>query len=372
MISARKKISRWLIGLLFVFGVAMIYIRLNPHYKTDIFRSFAKGNWYLFSEQDTLYAMGYYGVRKYLASDPKNLILLAENDEFTSARIIARGGCVHGQYLYMTTRSFTNNSSEIGSLVVLQKDNLESVRKIDSDMKLVEVQQYLDRYLLVSGIGGFIIFDAINPSNPKEIFSYKHHKHREYQGFDFFENDNKLYVAFAHFAEGIGIWELDHSGKATAVTEISLNDSFLVNQMPFYQTMDVIVDYPHLYATYATQTEKVSLKSDRRGLLVADLSDLDNIANKIVLIPASDWYHKTTGDRQPSYLKKFENNVYLNFAEKGVAIFDVSNPDNPYYSGTNDLSNDRALIQPIDVTDDGKLFTGSYYWKTIYGMTLGK
>src|SRR5690606_39303210 len=98
----RNKIVYLTSALVVLILIALGMNEYNPYLRTDLFRSFAKGNWYITTEKDTVYTMGYYGVRKYLAGQEEGLHLLAENDEFCIDRIFGRGGCVKGDYLYVT------------------------------------------------------------------------------------------------------------------------------------------------------------------------------------------------------------------------------------------------------------------------------
>lgn len=369
-----KKKLLYAFSILICLGVVGIAVnKYNPYLRTDIFRSFAKGNWYITSEKDTLYTMGYYGVRKYLAADPQHLKLLAENDEFCEDRIMGRGGCVHDQYLYVTARSFlpglVSNKEKNGKLLVLRKGDLSIVKELDYEIKLVEARTSGD-LLVVSGLKGFYIYDCSVPSNPEVIFSYRHSEYREYQGFDFIEKDDKLYVAFTLFGEGLEIWDITEPEQAKSVCLIPIDEQIADgNNLPGGQSMGVVVHYPYVYATLGPNIETFKTEKDRRGIFVYDISNIDSVRKSVILIPETDWYSKNTGDKQPTYIAQYDNRVYVNFAEKGLAVFDISDPGKPRYEGINDISGDGALIQPIYV-NEGKLFGGSYYWSTLYSREI--
>src|SRR5690606_36548540 len=116
--------------LLYMFSISLCFAAVgvvvnayNPYLRTDIFRSFAKGNWYITSERDTLYTMGYYGVRKYLAADLGHLHLVVQNRLLLEGSIMGRGDCVDDQYLDVTARSFlpgaVSNKEDKEKLLVL-------------------------------------------------------------------------------------------------------------------------------------------------------------------------------------------------------------------------------------------------------------
>lgn len=362
--------------VLICLGIAAISInKYNPYLRTDIFRSFAKGNWYITLEKDTLYTMGYYGVRKYLALDPGHLQLLAENDEFCVDRIFGRGGCVNGEYLYVTARSFVPGVMDAkgnnGKLLIMEKSNLSLVKELEYDIKLVEAK-VSGNILVVSGLWGFDIYNCSNRNDPNMIFSYRHPKYREYQGFDFIKKDEQLYAAFTLFGEGLEIWDITDPAQARVVCEIPIKKQMSDgNNLPGGQSMDVVVNYPYLYTTLGPTTETFKTEKDRRGILVYDISNISSITKSAVLIPKTDWYNKNTGDKQPTYISQYKDRLYVSFAEKGVAVFDTTDPAKPRYKGTDDISGEGALIQPVFATE-GKLFAGSYYWKTIYSKDINK
>lgn len=347
-----------------------------PYIRTDIFRSFAKGNWNMTSENDTLYSVGYFGIRKYLADNPENLKLLAENNEFCENRIFGRGVCLYGKYLYVSTRSFLPGSIKKdkinGQLLVLNKMDLSILKVFNYEKKLVEVKT-IGNSLVASGLGGFYIYNISKPNTPQLIFSYNHPQYREYQGFDFIVNSGEVYVAFTLFGEGLEIWNITKPEKPNLVCNIPISKE-ISNEKQFFglQSMDLEVNYPYIYATLGPSSDTFRSLNDKRGILVYDISNIYNIRKDVVFIPKSDWYRKSTGDKQPTYITRFRDKLYLNFAEKGVAIFDISEGARPVYKGLIDVSGSGALIQSVFATEKGNLYTGSYYWSIIYGIDLNK
>jgi hypothetical protein len=347
-----------------------------PYLRTDLFRSIAKGNWNMVSQNDTLYAVGYFGINKYLITNPKELLLLSENSDFIKNRIFGRDVCIYGTYLYVTARSFLPGSKKTeknnGQLLVLNKSDLSLAKMLDCDTKLVE-SKTINNLLLVSSLEGFYIYSIENPSFPKLIFSYKHENYREYQGFDFFESNDNIYVAFSLFGEGLEIWNITNPAKSSLVCTIPINETKKLNDSLYgLQSMDLIVNYPYIYATLGPAKEAYGKFNDKRGLIVYDIKNLRNIKKETVFIPKIDWYSRTTGDKQPTYISKYKHNLYVNFAEKGVARFDISDASKPEYKGVIDVSGENALIQPVHITERGHLFTGSYYWESIYGIDLNE
>lgn len=370
-----KKITAIGLGVFICVIIIAVVNKFNPYLRTDLFRSFSKGNWYILSEKDTLYTMGYYGVRKYIASDPQKLELLSENDDFCTDRIIGRGGCESDGYLYVTARSFlpvkVKENKRSGELLILNKTDLSVLTKIDSDMKLVEAGIH-ENILVVSGIPGFCIYNISSPGNIKEVFSHRR-PGKEYQGFDFIKKDDSLFVAFSNFGDGLEIWDITRPEMAKAVCSIPIEKQMSDGKdLLAGQSMDVVANYPYVYTTLGPMSETFKSDKDARGILVYDISDINSIKKTAVLIPKTDWYNRKTGDRQPTYITQYKSNLYVNFSEKGVAIFDISNAANPRYKGILDVSGEGALIQPVHVTESGKLFAGSYYWPAVYGVDISK
>ena len=92
--------------------------------------------------------------------------------------------------------------------------------------------------------------------------------------------------------------------------------------------------------------------------------------SKICLVPQDDYYTTKIGDPEPSHLDIYGDNLYVNFGEKGVAIFDISEPSSPIYEGVFDAGNSDNMILPLHISHRGFLFTGDYYWESIYQKQL--
>lgn len=358
-----------------------VYVYHDIPLRRAIFRSFAKGNWYIISEADTIFSMGYYGVRKYTFTCPNAMELIAENSDFLTNTNIARGGVLYKEYLYVTTRSYLPGEQEKshdgymnGALLVLDRKDLKVITRFDSDIKLVEAKTN-GRNLIVSGLRGFDIFDIAEPKAPRIIFQYRHPSWKEYQGFDFFDANGHTYTVFALFTGGIEIWDMTDPANSYLVKTVPLsspleNGDMLSDGMSVFHVLAI---YPYIYAPLAPSRKLFPTNIGEGGLLTYEISDLDNIKVTATLIPDSDWYSKSTGDLAPSYIDKYQNVVITNFGEKGVAVFDVSQPFEPQYKNTLDVTGCNALIQPIHITADGLfLLSGSYYWSKIIVYRLSQ
>lgn len=381
----RKKIRyifTYILLLLIITGIGGSYIYINIPLRTAIFRSLIKGNWYLTSEKDTLYSFGYYGVKKWLVQKNNNLKKLAQNDSFCHntyiGYLIGRSGAIHDQYLYVTSRSYLggndtiNNKNYInGKLLVLRKNDLKIIKTYKSDIKLIEAK-ICNNLLVVSGLKGFDIYDISIAQSPQIMYKYRQNNYTEFQGFTFIQKDSCLYIAFTKFGEGLSLWKITQTNKIFHLADVAIQDTLIDGSIlpKGLQCFNIISNYPFLYSTIAPSSNIFNTKNDKRGIMVYDISDINHIKQSAIFIPRKDWYKKKTGDPEPSYIDIYKNKLYTNFGEKGIAIFDISNPSKPRYEGIIDITNNNNLIQPIHINHRGILFAGDYYWPDIYSKQL--
>ncbi|WP_302989928.1 hypothetical protein [Paraprevotella clara] len=377
-----KKIVVFLGGFIAILFAVFSYIALNQPLRTAIFRSVAKGNTYIISEADTLYSFGYYGVKKWLVSENGSMELLAENNDFTDncfvGRLIGRSGAVKGNNLYVVARSYLGGSGNRdddnyleGKLIVMRKNDLSVVQEIDSDIKLIEAN-INNGTMVVSGLKGFDIYDVSNPDTVIVAYQYRQEKFTEFQGVEIFEADSSVYVAFARFGEGVSIWDMTDVEHTHPIKDIAIQDTLTDGTvLPIgLQVFRVKLQYPYLYCTLAPMKKVFGKTGDMRGVLVYDLSDMADVKSKICLVPQDDYYTTKIGDPEPSHLDIYGDNLYVNFGEKGVAIFDISEPSSPIYEGVFDAGNSDNMILPLHISHRGFLFTGDYYWESIYQKQL--
>lgn len=378
--TVMKKKYLFIILLLLIFGVCGVVYKNMP-LRNAIFRSFAMGNTFLISEADTVYSFGYYGVRKSVINNDK-LSILAENDEFVNncfvGRLVGRSGIINGDYIYVAARSslggdyVSHNENYIdGKLLVLRKKDLSIVQEIKSDIKLIEVKMS-GNHIIVTGLKGFDIYDISRPDSLTVTYMYRSERFTEFQGLELFDVDSCSYIAFARFAEGISIWDMSDPKNPYVVKDIAIQDTLVNgNVLPKgLQNFRIKLNYPYLYATLAPMSGYFGKKEDLRGIMVYDLSDINNIKSKVCLIPKEDYYTTKTGDPEPTHLDIYENRLYVNFGEKGVAVFNVTQPFNPIYENIVDANNDGAMILPLHINHRGILFIGDYYWPDIYFKKL--
>ena len=195
--------------ILFVLVITGGYCFKNIYYRTAIIRTFAKGSWYIDSEEDTVYTMGYYGIQKYLYQGKEKLSLIAENDKFCKNTLIARSAVIGKDYVYVIARSYLGGITETGekdyhngAIIVMRKNDLAIIRDIPADIKYVE-GKIVKNKLVISGIMGYDIYDVTNREYP--VLAYKHRtpQRSEFQGCDTFTKDSMDYVVFSLLRQNV-------------------------------------------------------------------------------------------------------------------------------------------------------------------------
>lgn len=360
-----------------------LYVYCNVPLRTAIYRSFAKQTVYLVCEADTIYSFGYFGVRKSLINrDNGEIKLLVENDDFCHncfvGRLIGRSGAINGDYLYVAARSYlggryksSNKNYLKGKFLVMRKRDLHIIKEIPVDYSMIEAKIH-GKNLVISGLQGFNIYDLSFPSNPQLVYSYRTEEAHEYQGCDFLETDSCLYLAFARFDCGLSIYDITNPKQPELVKEISIQDT-LVNGAVLpagLHAFRLIIKNPYIIATLAPKRNHIGTGADVRGLWICDVSDLNQIKKYVVEIPRDEFYSTMTGDPQPSHIALYNNRIYVNFCEKGFAIFSMSDvPSNIEFIRTVDFTNGKTIL-PLTIDEKGWLFGGSFDNEKIYTYKL--
>ena len=245
-----------------------------------------------------------------------------------------------------------------GVIVVMRRNDLAIIRNIPADIKYVE-GKIVKNKLVVSGIMGYDIYDVTNREYP--VLAYKHRtpQRSEFQGCDTFTKDSMDYVVFSRYTEGIQVWNITNIHHPKEVALVPTNADGCM-------TFDVTVDYPYVYSTLAPSNGSFNTENDKRGIIVYDLNDLHNISTKKILIPRNQWYNVKVGDKEPTFIEKTGNKIYVNFADKGLAEFDITSPNFPRFIKTTDVNNCGGHVQPFHIISGGVILSGNYWWKDIY------
>lgn len=379
----KHKIFILLSVLFLICLLGYFYIYKNGPLKTAIYRSFAKQTVYLITEADTIYSFGFFGVRKQVVDrNTGKLTLLAENDEFCHncfvGRLIGRSGVINGDYLYVAARSYlggryksSNKNYQKGKFLVMCKKDLHIIKEISVDYSMIEAKIHGNN-LVVSGLQGFNIYDVSTPYNPQLVYSYRTEAAYEYQGCEFMETDSCLYLAFARFDKGLSIYDVTNPKQPNLIKDISIQDT-LVNGTVLpngLHAFRLVIKDPYIITTLAPTKNYIGTEADIRGLWICDISNLDQIKKYAVKIPHNKFYSTIIGDPQPSHIALYNNHIYVNFCEKGIAVFSMSDePSNIKFIKTEDFTNNNTIL-PIIIDEYGWLFGGSFENDKIYTYKL--
>ncbi|MCK9154883.1 MAG: hypothetical protein M0P12_02085 [Paludibacteraceae bacterium] len=364
------------LGLLFIVVIGLLYLYFNIPVRTSIFRRIAPSSTYLLCDNDTIYNFGYFGVKKYVHTKTGEVEAVAENNDFIHnclvGYLIGRSGAISGNYLYVAARSYlggiykSNEKGYLkGKLLIMNRYDLHVIREYESDYSMIETDIY-DKIMVVGGLQGFNIYDIDNPIRPKIVYTFRSEKALEFQGGDFFEANGRLYYAFARFSNGISIYDITKPDSTFLVKNIELRElDENIDKKYGLQCFRLVSDYPYLYATLGPVKESLGSFLDKRGLMVIDVSNMDSLVFYTSLVPKEKYYTTVTGDPQPSHIAITKNKIYLNFAEKGIAVF--SKPTDRRTSHFIDFLNinEGNMILPI-CTNGEYLFAGSNNSSHIY------
>lgn len=339
--------------------------------RTHIYRSFFKGNWNLCADGDTVYASGYCGIRKYLITPDGNK-LLCENESFLQNRIVGHGLDVHNNYIYLACRSYlpgpdkNDKAPYEGELIVLNKSNLNIISQFFLPSKMNDAV-CCDSTLLLSGINRFYIFNISNPKYPLLTYEFVSDTYKEFQGSTIWKANGRRYAAFTLFTQGIEIWDITNTSKPEFIKNIFLPDA--CNGNKYLQSLDIVEDYPFLYATIAPMPNQYFKEYDKRGVLQIDISNIDSIKYKTYYIPQKDFWKPMSGDAHPKNIAIYNGNIYLSAATSGSAVFRISHNNTLDYKGIMQISSPNE-IYPICISDNGYIVSGDWINNKIYSKRI--
>lgn len=343
----------------------------NIPLRTHIYRSVFKGNWSLCADGDTIYASGYCGIRKYLIT-PEGNKLLCENESFLQNRIVGHGLDVNNNYIYLACRSYlpgpdkNDKAPYEGELIVLNKANLNIISQFFLPSKMNDAV-CCDSTLLLSGINRFYLFNISDPQYPQIKYEYVSDTYKEFQGSTIWKANGRRYAAFTLFTLGVEIWDITNTDEPVLVKKVPLSEA--CNSNNHLQSLDIIADYPYLYATIAPMKNQYLKKYDLRGVLQIDVSNINNIKYKAYYIPRKDFWKPMSGDAHPKSIAIYNGNIYLSAATCGSAIFGISPNKSLEYKGIMQISSPNE-IYPICISDNGYIISGDWVNNKIYSEKI--
>lgn len=236
--------------------------------------------------------------------------------------------------VFFSTSNIDDEANICGKLVVLNKRNLSVENMYYLDMKGTDI--YINNNTLVLDmLKGCNIYDITNPVVPKLKYWHRSNieKYKEYQGCRIFTYNERVYSVSCNYIHGITLLDITDLNNVKEVyvsefVDLSYNDKVLGGKS---YNFDVEVNLPYIYLTHTTRKSYISTEFDYRGLVVVDISDINNIKKKVVPAPLDIWSTIYNGDPKPNRIKRVGNRLLLNNNDKGIVVYDVTNPSEPVY-----------------------------------------
>ncbi len=304
-------------------------------------------------------------------------VYMEEGAGISTFNTISLGMNTNEPNIYLEFDDYYCSSSDIdaksyvnGTIEILDRKDLHTIKRYNSDIKFIQAKT-IDNLLVVSGIYGFNIYDISDNCNPILLSAHRESTYLEFQGFDFFKKDDKTYVVFSNCTKGISVWDISKPSSPICVMYFphkgkKVNGYKLSERM---YTFDLIAAYPYVYSTFAVKQSIITSENDCRGIIAYDISDLTNI--KLCLYPVNneDWFSQTTDDLQPTVIKKYGNQLFINMAERGLSSYNIEYMGKLKYNGLTSI--DHGTISAFDISDDGFIYAGTFKSGTLYCLKEG-
>lgn len=246
-----------------------------------------------------------------------------------------------------------------GSLVIFDKFDLSVVKKMNLDYKVCGLASYGDK-LVVTCLNGINVYNIKNKENPQLIYAYRPESYREYQGVSIYEDNNHVYAITSTYLWGFTILDITDSSNIRIIKEIDFSNFVIdgCNLKNKVFTFDVVTDYPYAYATLATYRTSQGTEYDHRGVLVLDLTDLNNIKMNLVEFPSTRYCAWHSGDPAPARITKSGNRIVINNDDNGIEVYTITSPGQLDYT-TGISMPSSGCCNAITSTPLGRLFVGS-------------
>lgn len=242
-----------------------------------------------------------------------------------------------------------------GKIAILDKANLSVKKTLNLDYKVTGIG-VKDDVLVVNCLNAVNIYSIQDANNPKLVYTYRPLSFRDIQSIAFFDANGKHYAMSCKYNKGVIIFDITDVNNVQVVADDEFDDLLYHGKSAVANHFDAVVDYPYVYMTTSPIPAQIGNMRDATGVLVLNISDFDHITKETVSMPLKDITTSTVGDSSPIHIAKFNDKLYLNNREKGLAVFNITSPGNVDYEGLVEVNN--ASVNCIKITSDGRMFLG--------------
>lgn len=264
-------------------------------------------------------------------------------------------------------KDIDSNSYLNGTLTVLDRKSLKVVNSYELDLRCLSM--LLRGNMLYLGlIGGLNVYDLSEPSSPKLVGTFHDSAGRywtyplkgksdyrfrvpgqELQRMDFMIlPDGRKVIGGGCDTHGVLLLDVTNPSDPKLFKQLfstpQVEVKERVEKKERYIEWGVTFDYPYIYSTvaavhsllhteyYSGKLTEVSPTPDMYGIKIYDISAPDHVKDTIVTVPVryNPIYVAKEGDSCPNMMARIGDRLYLNFADKGVAVFRMSGFDSSF------------------------------------------
>lgn len=247
-------------------------------------------------------------------------------------------------------------SYDKGKITVIDKNTLELKKIFNVEYPVTGMATQGNR-LVVAGLDGVNVYNIADADNPELVYSYRPSAFRDIQELKIYEHNGRVYALICKYIRGVLILDITDLNNVFIAKEDEFDGWKYKNLSNAIYCYDVVVDYPYAYATIAPHPSYAAKIPEACGVLVMNLSDLNNISKTLYLMNSSDITSNKKGDVSPIHIARYGNTLYLNNRDRGLAVYDIKGNGVVEYKGLVEFDN-KTSINCIDITDDGYIFLG--------------
>ena len=282
-----------------------------------------------------------------------------------------------------------------GELTVIDLEDKKIVCNYQLNMRCLDM--LVDgKFLYLGMIGGLNIYDISQPDKPKLVgmnregtrtWTYpvasktaNYHysvKAEELQRMAIDEHEGIKYLVAGSDVGGVNLFDITDPTHPTFVKQISKVPKVSAygsnnnrSSIPQYIQWGVVMEYPYIYSTVASYQQfqhndffdgtfnMVNKDDIVYGIMVSDISDLNNVKSKIIRIDEDNYptYVDADGDSRPNMLIKQGNTLIGNLSDKGIMVFRKDGMDSQFVGCRQMPGAGRTAA--LHITSDGLILVG--------------